>query len=101
MTIVYGSASSGDGRKRSRYSAHASSDAAGVEVVGEAEPEAELAGELGRVAARAEQHDLRARRRRRRGPEARPRAVLDALVAEQAHQVEQVAREVLGAEQVG
>ena len=101
VTIVYGSASSGDGRnalavqlagleRRRRH----------VEVVGEPEAEAELAGDLGRVAARAEQHDLRARRRRRRGPEPRPRALLDALVAEQAHQVEEVAGEVLGAEHV-
>ena len=61
------------GPERLPVQLHGFDHARQVEVVGEGERQAELPGELRRVPARAEQHDLRARRRDRRRPEPRPR----------------------------
>ena len=72
--------------------------AAGVEVVREGEGQAELPGQLGAVVAGAEQHDRGRVSGGRRGRKAVPHAVGATRVAEQPHQVNQVARELLGAQ---
>ena len=71
-----------------------------VRLVGEAEGQAQLGGELGAVVAAAQQEHGRCAGGRRRGAELLPQAVLGARIAEQAHQVEEVAREGVGAQQV-
>ena len=101
MTITWGSSSTGDGRNALPVQLECLQGAAGVEVVREGERQPEDAGELRAVTARAEQEDLRARRRHRGRSEALPEATLAPDVAQQAHQVEQVTREVLGAERFG
>ena len=53
--MAYGSSSVADGRKVARYAASAGSVLSGAEVVGEGERQAENAGHLGAVVARAEQ----------------------------------------------
>jgi hypothetical protein len=67
-----------------------------AEVVGEGERQPERPRELRGEAAGAEKHDRRRGRGRRRRGEPLGQATLDALVAEEAEQVEQVLREVLG-----
>ena len=67
----------------------------GVEVVGVGEREPEHAGELGAEPGRAQQRDHRGRAQHRRRPEAGPHPVLAPPVAEHAHDVDEVAGELL------
>ena len=98
MTITYGSLEHRRGAEPLTVEVERGERATGVEVVGEGEREAEDAGELCAVAARPEQDDLWRRRRRRGRDEVLPQAAFAPDVAQQAHEVEEIAGEVVGAE---
>ena len=70
--------------------------AAHIEVVGEAEWQAELGCEAGAVVAAAQEENARGARGRGRGLELVPQPGGGARVAQQTHQINEVAREVVG-----
>ena len=104
VTIVYGSSRTRRGAERLAIQGDGVERAdrrADVEVMGEGVGQTQQPGRLGRVAARPEQHDLGCRQQLRRRPEAIPRPVVAPSIAEQAEQVDELVRKVLGTETLG
>ena len=98
--MTCGASSAGDVRKPSPVQLQGLQRAALVEVVGEDERQPQPGRQLGAEPTRPQQQDLGCRRRCRRGREPLPQPALPSHVAEQPHEIDDVAREVLGPQEV-